>query len=814
MKRPLIAAIAVVCSATPALAQESTADTDGRYREFGDAGGFRSVSSDTEQQYGALMQSPADVAPDALGDYYLDASFGVAPEDVDREYEPHPDARVIRDKSRGIAHIFGQTRYSTMYAQGYTTAEDRLAALIVLRALGRGRLSELVGLGTAEALDRAVLATAPYSEDDLRTEFERLRGTDAGAAVADDLRAYADGINGYLAEAREDPTRLPEGFEQPVPEDWEPEDTMAVANAISAAFGRGGGHELANHCNLSGASPEFGDPESVQQQFDALSLREDLDARVIAPKSTPYPPEADAFDVAASPAIDCASLQTATDTAPGLDVLHTASIVAPTTAASLLIGATASASERPIALLGTDAPFGAEDFLIEKDVHGPGIDARGVGITGLDLYVFAGRGDTYAFTAAPSGADNVDMVVLRLCDPQGNAATADANRYEHNGRCVPFDTWTHELRAPDGERDWSLARAPDYGPVLYRGQLADGTPVAVAEQRSTYGHEMQSLIGLRQLNDSEFMQDGYSTFREVVANRIDYALSWTYVDAHDIGYQHSCLCPVRTPTANPVLPVDGTGPYDWSGFIEGDAQPAFGNPQSQIIAAWGNRLAPEWSPGDDETSWGLRQRVDLLYESVPFSVEENVRLDPSTVVELVRDGSLTDMRGRYALPDLLSAMDGADPPDLDIRAYDARERLEIWADDGATRADRDGDGTLDDPVALALMGAFWPHAVDAVFGTGLFGALGIAVDSPTFESGAYTQMTNAMSADGECRGELARCGEALWRALEATVVELETEFGTPDVDAWERTPADLAIPSTMVGAAPLTQNRAPFEQLV
>ena len=69
-------------------------------------------------------------------------------------------------------------------------------------------------------------------------------------------------------------------------------------------------------------------------------------------------------------------------------------------------------------------------------------------------------------------------------------------------------------------------------------------------------------------------------------------------------------------------------------------------------------------------------------------------------------------------------------------------------------------------------------------------------------------------ADGECRGELARCGEALWRALEATVVELETEFGTPDVDAWQRTSADLAIPSTMLGAAPLTQNRAPFEQLV
>ncbi|MGQ0823589.1 MAG: penicillin acylase family protein [Actinomycetota bacterium] len=810
----LLAATAVLTVTTSAIAQD--ADVDGRYGEFGDAGGFWAVSATNQlEMWSALEQSPDDIAPAALSEYFDDASFGVAAEDIDRTDTPHPDVTVIRDERAGVAHIMGQTRYATMYAQGYTTAQDRLFTIDALRHLGRGRLSELIGLGAGEALDRALLATAPYTEDDLRFQYEQLRATAAGTAIAEDLRAYADGINGFLADGREDPSLLPDQYAGRPPEDWVPEDAGAIANAVVAAFGRGGGRELSHHCRVAQRSIVTADPAGTQAIFATLTLRDDVDATTITSEAAPYPAETATLDVNATPTIDCASVRVATDVAPALDVLHTGASVAPPVAAALLATRDETTSGRPVAVLGTDAPYGVAELLVEKDVHGPGIDARGVGIAGIDLYVFAGRGDTYAFSATPSGADNVDMVVLRLCDPQGAPASPDANRYEHNGRCVPFDTWTHELRAPDGAREWSLARAPDYGPVLYRARLPDGTAVAIAEQRSTYGRELNSLLGLRELNDPAFMRDGFTAFRDAAGSHVDLGLDWFYIDARDIGYQHSCRCPVRAPAADPMRPAWGTGAWDWIGFLERDAQPFARNPESGVLAGWGNRPAPQWTPADDQTSWGVVQRRDLLADAIETRRGDR-ELDVTDLVEIVRAAANTDVRGPALLPRLLQRMQEP-PADIDPRAFDARERLEIWADEGPWRADRDGDGAYDDAVAPALLDAWWPRLADAIFGVGVLDELGIALHSRGFGAGAYSQVWRALEPGGACGGDdPGVCEELLWSALAAAVMDLEAEFATSTVAQWQRQRHDDVVVASAVALqeVPLLRNRAPFEQVI
>src|SRR4029079_7025262 len=149
-------------------------------------------------------------------------------------------------------------------------------------------------------------------------------------------------------------------------------------------------------------------------------------------------------------------------------------------------------------------------FLVEKDVHGPGIDARGVGFAGIDAYVLLGRGRDYAWSATSSGADNTDTFVLRLCDPAGGAVTASSMGYEHDGKCRAITTFDHtENVAPigggGGSLTWTVPRAPDYGPVVRGATLADGTPVAIARRRSTYGDEISSAVGFQRLNDPTLM---------------------------------------------------------------------------------------------------------------------------------------------------------------------------------------------------------------------------------------------------------------------------------------------------------------------
>src|SRR5207247_10527905 len=110
---------------------------------------------------------------DRLLDFYKDASFGVRDDDIDRVYSPTANVTVIRDLSFGVPHIFGDTRYSTMFAQGYTGAEDRLFLMDVLRHLGRGRLSEFLGGSQSNLeLDREQVAIAPYREEDLTAQIQ------------------------------------------------------------------------------------------------------------------------------------------------------------------------------------------------------------------------------------------------------------------------------------------------------------------------------------------------------------------------------------------------------------------------------------------------------------------------------------------------------------------------------------------------------------------------------------------------------------------------------------------------------------------
>ncbi len=160
----------------------------GHYQEFGDATGFLNILppgqdgvlngveavqaqagtypphvKDQLDMYGNLVYAVPGLTEGQLLDFYKDASFGVPEDDIDRVYSPTAGVTVVRDRSFGVPHIFGTTRYATMFAQGYTGAEDRLFLMDALRHLGRARASELLGASPANvamdmrpARDRAV----------------------------------------------------------------------------------------------------------------------------------------------------------------------------------------------------------------------------------------------------------------------------------------------------------------------------------------------------------------------------------------------------------------------------------------------------------------------------------------------------------------------------------------------------------------------------------------------------------------------------------------------------------------------------------
>ncbi|HEX7024271.1 MAG TPA: penicillin acylase family protein, partial [Gemmatimonadales bacterium] len=101
--------------------------------------------------------------------------------------------RVITD-DRAVPHVFAATEEDAWRAQGYLVARDRLFQMEIQRRATAGTLSELFGarlLGADRTARRRGLAWAA------ERSFARL---DPASLIARAARAYADGVNAWIAE--------------------------------------------------------------------------------------------------------------------------------------------------------------------------------------------------------------------------------------------------------------------------------------------------------------------------------------------------------------------------------------------------------------------------------------------------------------------------------------------------------------------------------------------------------------------------------------------------------------------------------------
>jgi acyl-homoserine lactone acylase PvdQ len=930
------AGVAVV--ACLALAAPAARAQVGRYRGFGDATGFLNVVPpgqdgslngpeailaqtgtypahvvDQLAMYGDLVyHAPGLTEPDLLR-FFKDASFGVPEADVGRVYSPTAGVTVVRDRSFGVPHIFGDTRYATMFAQGYTTAEDRLFLMDVLRHLGRARLSEFLGASPANVhMDREQLAVAPYVESDLTAQLDAICAHPDGLVGCADLRAYVDGVNAYIDEAIVDPLKLPAEYPalQQEPQEWKREDAVAIASLVGGIFGKGGGGELRNLCGLAGMTAALGSATAARAVFDDFRFANDPEAPTTSRDPKPYATDLGPVDPVAHPAVDCASLAPIDPGGPPLDALLDAivhgvsGLGAGAMSNAVLVGGAHTRSGRPIAVFGPQTGYFMPQLLVEKDVHGPGIDARGVAFAGTDVYVQLGRGPSYAWSATSASGDNVDQFILRLCEPGGGPATTASLGYLRNGVCEPIERWDHvqiakpsaggqpglgetqctgaadddgdgvvndgcpavavpELpvlcaNAGDDDLDgavndgcppipgadvvlsFPVERTAHYGPLVARGRLVDGTPIGVATLRSTYRAELTSARGFMKMNDPTLMTGGYASFRQNMGEGVDYTFNWFYVDASDIGYQHSCKCPRRAPGVDPDLPPWGDGRFDWQGFIGLAEQPSARNPPEGWITSWNNKQAPGFRSADSNFGYGPTYRSEMLDAGVVAAIGAG-KLDRADVVDLMEDAGTVDLRGQEDLPLLLQALGTTAPGSADPRAQDMRNRLAAWAEAGAHRRDRNRDAQYDDPQAPAIIDAWWPRLAHAMFDAASGGALALLhmeIDDANrrghvgsaFQGGVYSHVNKDLRrvlglpvagpwSRKYCgRGNVAACRAALWAALSQAAADLEAEFGSPTVADWRRQVADEDVRHVAAGVTSVPAihwiNRPTFQQVV
>ncbi|HEV7459720.1 MAG TPA: penicillin acylase family protein, partial [Solirubrobacteraceae bacterium] len=671
MVRNAVRLLAAALLSALALAAPAVAD-DAPYGQ-NDAGGFRNVlpagqgGTDNALQLAAFQANSSALPPhfddqlglytglvfgspalthDQIPNYFKDATFGVRPGDVESTEHPRAGLTIVRDRY-GVPHIYGVTRADVMFGTGWAGAQDRLFLMDILRHTGRAQLSSFAG-GAAgnRAMDRTQWALAPYTEADLQSQVDRageLYGA-AGLQLVKDANEYVAGINAYIDMAVNPlnaATKLPGEYAAfgKVPQHFTVTDVIATASLIGGIFGKGGGNEVNSALTLQGFQRRFGD-RAGRTAWQDFRSKNDPEAPTTVAKSFPYettspfasrglaipdigsvsftptgPPVTGTSSATATRTTTPAGIRVPDDGSIGARLAHSLFSHGGLASNWELISKRRSANGHAIAVMGPQVGYYVPEILMEEDLHGPGIDARGAAFPGVNLVVQLGHGRDYAWSATTATSDNVDTFAEVLCQ--------DDVHYLYRGTCTAMEkladpnSWTPnaaDQTAPGSET--LTAYRTVHGIVYARGSVG-GRRVAFASARTTYFHEVDSALGFVQLNDPNFVTSP-QRFQQAASN-INFGFNWSYVDADHIAYYHSGWYPQRAPGTSPDFPILGTGEYDWKGYdprlhtlsvLPFGAHPNAIDPD--YLVSWNNKQAPSWSAADDKYSFSSVYRSQMI----------------------------------------------------------------------------------------------------------------------------------------------------------------------------------------------------------
>ncbi len=803
-----------------------------------------------EKMYDALNRiDPASLTDAGLSDYYKSAPLDPAPADVVKTEKPRAGVTIKRDRY-GVPYVYGSTDEDTAFGAGYAGTEDRMFVMDALRYAGAGRFSELLGATKANLKqDADAFRQADYTPAEAEAQLDAFgRSSPAGKDFVHRIDAFVEGVNAArhalcpTVQAASCP--LPYRLLNLTPTDYTRADIIYTASLIGGMLGKGGGDEARNGVFLRQLQAKLGDALAAKV-FTDLRDAQDPSTPVTVPGTQPYgsPGSIDSPAVAL-PDVPSKTVKVVGGTAGvpsgaqpsgagagGGATLADRMHIPDAMSNAMLVAGNHTASGRPVAVMGPQTAYQAPNFFDEIALHGPHYQARGVAFANLQFAVLIGRGRSYAWSATSASGDIVDTVLDRLCNVDGSKATVNSTGYLDGDTCKPMTGTPRVLHDKTGK---TIATFPDlrtrHGIVQYR-TTSGGTPVAVVSQRSTYGHEPDSVLGFLQMDDPAAIK-GPADFSNAFS-KVGFTFNWFYVDTRDIATFTSGALPIRAKGVDPDLPRWGDRKWDWTGFLPAAQHPQAVNPPVGYLVSWNNKPSVGTYSADNEWGWGPVQRVLALRDRLQASIKKGKVTRADVTADMI-DAATVDVRGAYLLPDMLAAVGD----DRSLAPY--TNLLRSWMKSGAHRVDRDRTGHYTDQAAIALMDTWYPllakEILRPVLGD-LVAAIPQSVDNtPSSHRGsawnnvaAYSWVSrdlekvlgrspkDAMAVSYCGKGELSTCRDQLRATLRTAVATLAREQKTSDPSAWKYDKHRDDIQFQYVGqSVPAIdwQNRPTFQQVI
>lgn len=525
------------------------------------------------------------------------------------------DELTLQREPSGIVHIQAENDRDLFFGLGLIHAQDRLWQMDYQRRIATGRLAEILGAGGTDGeilntdifirtLGIAQAAEAAYQN--LSPETKQL------------VDSYTAGINAYLDLDRPLPVEFQTlGYE---PEPWQPSDVMALVKLQSLGTSSNFGTEL-----LFAALQQQGlSFERIQQLFptyegDVTILRpEDVENIPGLPLSSSLEKGSDSSSIDRTD-ISSQSLET---------LANVKQLLAPFAYESnnWVVSGEHTETGKPFLANDIHLPFQTPSVWHSVDLQSPNFNSIGASFPGIPAVV-VGHNDRIAWGLSTAIVDQQDLYAL--------VETPDGQGYIYQGEFHPYQTYQETIKVRGGEDIVITVRDSIYGPVI-SDALGIEQPLALNwVSLSENDGTLESFLNIDRADNWEDFTNGLESFNGASTN-------FVYADVDgNIGYYTGGLAPIRQNGDTGLLPVPGTGEFDWQGFIPFEQMPQIYNPDSGVIVTANNRITPSNYPYYLSSEWAEPYRAEriqeLLASKEPLSIEDMQAIQLDRASLLYRD---------------------------------------------------------------------------------------------------------------------------------------------------------------------------------
>jgi len=523
---------------------------------------------------------------------------------------------VIRDDA-GVPHIFAKSSHDAYFALGFAHAQDRLWQMEMMRRLGAGRLSEIIGPRTLN-FDKWMRTLGLY-------RLAEQQYNELSKPVQTALNLYAAGVNARIKHSKRQAWGAAglqfvlAGF---TPEPWRPADSLVWGKIMAGILGRNWRDEV-----LRARLARKLTPTQVGQLWPVYPK----DAPVTIPKVA-----------ALTRSLDLEGLMASAPLPAGL----------PQGASNAWVLGNKNTTTRG-AILANDPhlSFSAPILWYLASIKAPDLDVRGATVPGVPFFIL-GNNANIAWGMTSTQSDIQDLFVEQV-DESGK-------KYLAPDGMQPFLTRDEIIKVKGTKPVKITVRETRHGPVISdihaNAAQAAGKKAVIALSATFLESGDRTAEAFYNLNRAE----NWLSFKKALEDFQAPQSNFFFADKKgDIGFIAPGLVPMRKRGWGLVPSPGWDGETDWTGYIPFEQLPSVLNPASARIVNANNKITSDEYPHFISFDWSPSFRARRINE------------------QLDRGGQSTHTAGRLQLDHVSGMAKFLLPLMLDIEPSDEMGRKAI-----------------------------------------------------------------------------------------------------------------------------------------